>query len=242
MIIDPDTQASSDGERSPLKSTPPAPNYNANAYNQPPPPYIAGPAGYHSGASPPHSPQSHQHQHLRPVHSYNDGSDQNSTQYYNPNPQPFKRLVKAFTIAAIFIILWGVFVDSIEILVNVKGNESKRAHDDDITAPERYVVPGRRFRKLYAYLPELINDSWLPSHDSVPHSRLTSPASRVATPTTPLLNPSSAPQLTYPNPNPYSRALPMQYPPPLSSFVTKEPSPASETNGAWSGYMTRSTS
>ncbi|KAF9047735.1 hypothetical protein BJ165DRAFT_1593434 [Panaeolus papilionaceus] len=143
MIIDPEqlTPSGSQGERSPLKTSPPLPgtsnhsNYDPNL--QPPPPYVpSSGSGSHNAIVHPYTP-----------HPMNI----NFNAPPNPNPKPFKRFFKAFLVAILCLILWGIFVDTVGLMVKVEVGTRDDKRMQGLTPVERYMSmgPGGGIRRLY---------------------------------------------------------------------------------------------
>jgi hypothetical protein len=105
IVIDPsETSGNSPSERSPLKTGEMSPTTPLASGRAPPPPYAAAPepvpAPVQSYQSVQSVPVQHQPHAQRP-----------------PTGEPFKRFLKAFLVAVIVLVLWGAFLDSVDMAI-----------------------------------------------------------------------------------------------------------------------------
>ncbi|KAF8959959.1 hypothetical protein BDZ97DRAFT_1367269 [Flammula alnicola] len=119
VIIDPSEEPNSPDERSPLKTGQLNPTTQAAA-GAPPPPYDAAA-----------SREPHQYQSVTVVqHSYVPEP------VAHPRTEgPLKRFIRAFAVALIVLFLWGMFLDSLDMLTGNKGGKRRggRTYEERIT-------------------------------------------------------------------------------------------------------------
>jgi len=105
IVIDPsETNGNAPSERSPLKTGEMSSTTPLASGHAPPPPYAAAPEPV------PAPVQSYQSVQPVPVHH----------QPYVQQPPsggPFKRFLKAFLVAVIALVLWGMFLDSVDMAI-----------------------------------------------------------------------------------------------------------------------------
>jgi len=105
IIIDPaETSGNAPSERSPLKTGEMSPTTPLASGRAPPPPYAAAPEPL---PAPVHSYQS-----VQPVLVHHQPYVQQP-----PTGDPFKRFLKAFLVAVIALVLWSVFLDSVDMAI-----------------------------------------------------------------------------------------------------------------------------
>jgi hypothetical protein len=136
VIIDPsETNGNSSSERSPLKTGEMSPTTPLASGRAPPPPYAAAaepiPALVHSYQSVQSVPMHHQPYVQRP-----------------PTGEPFKRFLKAFLVAVIALVLWGVFLDSVDMAI---GTSAGRHGQSQGMRMVRHLYFGVLFRFLTTF-------------------------------------------------------------------------------------------